>query len=381
MEQHTQDFGISISGVMASLGGSAEDMRRAAEAMSVVSNSLKSEAHGTAESAEKSSQDRAAVAAAVEELTASVGEISRQVTSSGEIAREAVQRADSSSSTMQSLSEAAARIGDVVHLISEIASQTNLLALNATIEAARAGEAGKGFAVVAGEVKALAAQTAKATAEIGTQIDAMRGATAEAVTATGEISTIIRRIDGVSVAISAAVEEQSVTTREIASSVQAVSGAIVQTARAMDSVVDVAENAGNTSNEVLSGATGIGREADTLRREVDQFLEAIRSDTGDRRRFERVAGNGASVAVHGKGQDARASLCDLSRGGARLACELKMPVGTALEVSLPNAGGNASGRVVRCDGREVGIVFSSDPANIARIDRALDGLGALANAA
>jgi len=66
---------------------------------------------------------------------------------------------------MQSLSEATARIGDVVHLISDITGQTNLLALNATIEAARAGEAGKGFAVVAGEVKALAAQTAKATAE------------------------------------------------------------------------------------------------------------------------------------------------------------------------------------------------------------------------
>ena len=50
---------------------------------------------------------------------------------------------------MQSLAEAPQKIGDVVKLISDIASQTNLLALNATIEAARAGQAGKGFAVVA----------------------------------------------------------------------------------------------------------------------------------------------------------------------------------------------------------------------------------------
>src|ERR1700750_600800 len=101
--------------------------------------------------------------------------------------------------------------------------QTNLLALNATIEAARAGDAGRGFAVVAGEVKALAAQTAKATAEIGSQIDTVRGATTDAVAAMEGISGIIRKIDEVSVAISAAVEEQSVTTREIAASVQAVS--------------------------------------------------------------------------------------------------------------------------------------------------------------
>ena len=54
---------------------------------------------------------------------------------------------------IHSLSASAARVGEVVRLIADIAGQTNLLALNATIEAARAGDAGKGFAVVAGEVK------------------------------------------------------------------------------------------------------------------------------------------------------------------------------------------------------------------------------------
>ena len=82
---------------------------------------------------------------------------------------------------MQELSEAVRKIGDVVAMISAIASQTNLLALNATIEAARAGEAGRGFAVVAAEVKEPASQTARATEDITRQISRIQGATAGVV--------------------------------------------------------------------------------------------------------------------------------------------------------------------------------------------------------
>ena len=131
----------------------------------------------------------------------------------------------------------------MVRLISDIAGQTNLLALNATIEAARAGGAGRGFAVVAGEVKALAAQTAKATAEIGQQIETVRGATEQTVQAMTEVGNIIGTMDEVTAAISAAVEQQSATTREIAASVQDVSHATAGAARAMEHVVAVADKA------------------------------------------------------------------------------------------------------------------------------------------
>jgi len=123
---------------------------------------------------------------------------------------------------------AAARIGDVVHLISDIAGQTNLPALNTTIEAARAGEAGRGFAVVAGEVKALAVQTARATVEIGTQIATMCTSTDEAVSALTAIGGIIGRIGEVTTAISVAVEQQTVTTSFIGSSVQSVPGTTIK---------------------------------------------------------------------------------------------------------------------------------------------------------
>ncbi len=281
MERHTQDFGSSISAVMSSLASSADNMRRASEAMASASTSVNAEARETAQAAEKSSLDLTTVAAAVEELSATVAEISRQVAASGDVTRQAVQRADANNATMQSLSDAASRIGDVIHLISNIAGQTNLLALNATIEAARAGDAGKGFAVVAGEVKALAAQTARATAEIGGQIGTVRTATGNAVASMGEISAIIRQIGETTVAISAAVEQQSATTQAIATSVQAVSAATGQTARAMEHVVEVADGAGTVSRDVLAGTANIGQEAETLRREVDKFLLAIRSDTGE----------------------------------------------------------------------------------------------------
>ena len=133
MEQHTQDFGSSISGVMASLAGSADGMRRAAEAMSEAVTAVHTEASGTAGTAAKSSQDLMAVAAAVEQLTSSVAEISRQLAAASAVSQQAVQRAESSHATMQGLSEATARIGDVVHLINDIASQTNLLAFSLMI--------------------------------------------------------------------------------------------------------------------------------------------------------------------------------------------------------------------------------------------------------
>lgn len=283
MDRHTQEFGATVSGVMAALAAAAETMRRAAAAMAQATQTAHEEAQATSTGAQKSSQELAAVAAAVDEMTASVAEISRQVTTAAEIAQKAVEHAGKSQATMQGLSEATTKIGDVVGLINDIAGQTNLLALNATIEAARAGDAGKGFAVVAGEVKALAAQTGRATAEIGDQIASVRTSTGEAVAAMAEISTIIASLSEVSAAISAAVEEQSATTREIAQNVQRVSVATSGTATAMGNVVEAAESAGTVSRDVEAGAGAIGTQSATLQREVDQFLATIRSDTGDQR--------------------------------------------------------------------------------------------------
>jgi methyl-accepting chemotaxis protein len=383
MEQHTQDFANSISGVMASLASSAETMRRAAEAMSDASSTVHAEASDTSSGATKASGDLSAVAASVEQLNRSVAEISHQLAEATAVAQQAVQRADTSHATMQGLSEATVRIGDVVHLINDIASQTNLLALNATIEAARAGEAGKGFAVVAGEVKTLAAQTAKATSEIATQIETVRTATGEAVTAMADIGGIITRINEVSAAIAAAVEEQSATTREIAASVQAVAEATAGTAQAMQQVVTVSDNAGSISRDVLAGAAEIGGEAEKLHTEVDQFLVAVRDETSDeRRRYERIRTTGVTAMVQVKGRSpARMDLRNISRGGAVLTSDWTLSSGSALDVELPQAGGTVPARVIRSGNGELAVVFSSEPRALARIDQALGALNGTKRAA
>jgi methyl-accepting chemotaxis protein len=371
MDQHTQDFGTSISGVMASLASAAGGMRQAADAMSQAASAVRDQASGTASGAGQSSQELVTVAAAIEQMTTSIDEIARQVAAAADVAREAVHHAETGQASIRGLAEATSRIGDVVGLISSIAGQTNLLALNATIEAARAGDAGKGFAVVAGEVKALAAQTAKATAEISSQITAIQGATSDAIAVVEQIGTVIGRMEHVSSAIASAVEEQSVTTREIAKSVQAVTTAVEGAARAMGEVVGNADQAGQVSQSVQAGADGISQQASKLRVEVDQFLHAVQTDTGDRRQYERLDGNGMMVTLRIPGRPAeQVTLGNMSRSGMAVGHRGQLPAGTEVEVILPGEGAPLSGRVVRTTPEGMmAILFRQDSTTLGRADQ------------
>jgi methyl-accepting chemotaxis protein len=267
----------SVKGVSESVSTAAGVMRKTAGAMVGTVDEASHQANAVSEASVTASGNVQTVASATEELSATTAQIAHQVAESAKVASAAVAETQRTTATMQSLSGAAQRVGDVVKLISDIASQTNLLALNATIEAARAGEAGKGFAVVASEVKSLANQTAKATEEISGQIREIQDATRGAVGAIEDITQIIGRINEIATGIAAAVEQQEATTRDIARNVQQAASGTHAVSQNIAGVTRRTGEAGEAAKLVLSAAGDLAGQAETLRQEVDRFLSGVRA--------------------------------------------------------------------------------------------------------
>jgi methyl-accepting chemotaxis protein len=211
-------------------------------ALSSTSTQMSGAAAQLGETATRAQTMASTVSAATEEMAASINEIASNVHHASRMSRETSEKAATTDSLVQTLAEAAEQIGSITNVIETIAGQTNLLALNATIEAARAGEAGRGFAVVASEVKALANQTASATNQIKSRIDAIQGATGSTVAAIRGIATDIGALNDISTQIAAAVEEQSAAIAEITSSMNGVSDAARETSRSASEVAQVARS-------------------------------------------------------------------------------------------------------------------------------------------
>jgi methyl-accepting chemotaxis protein len=270
-------FRASIEQALSRLREASGRLESASSGMNTAADAVSSEAKAAENAVGAASVNVTTVASSIEELAVSISEIAAHATKSTDVARRAVAESKRTVTTMSELGNAANRIGEVIGLIQAIAGQTNLLALNATIEAARAGEAGRGFAVVASEVKSLAAQTARATEDVASQIGAIQSATADAAQAIEQVSSIIDDMSEIATVVASTVEEQNNAVASIAEGVNRASNEARKGSDAMSRVAGTSSGARTTAADVKALAATLATEAESLQGEVRRFLDDVQA--------------------------------------------------------------------------------------------------------
>ncbi len=277
IESTVQAFEQDARQIVQLVGAAATELEATAQSMTQTAERTQTRSTEANRALDITSGNVRTVAAASEELNASISGIGDRARNSVAIADSAVRQSAEARQTMQTLQTAAAKIGEVVGLITEIAEKTNLLALNATIEAARAGEAGRGFAVVATEVKALATQTATATNEIRARVQEMQRITQATGAAIDGVSGTIGQMSSFSQDIANSVNEQTAATSEIARNVAEASEGASQVAGTMHELREAAGETGSAADQVLHAARELATQSNSMKTRVDQFLNRIRA--------------------------------------------------------------------------------------------------------
>lgn len=296
----------SLSSSIGDINRSTDDLAQASNDVADTSQNAADEITKQRDELEVIGRDVSDLSASIEEIAASavdVRDITRKVAESGTRAQQRGNEATrqmkvveeisgTSVEQIRSLNNQMQEIGKIVRLISEIASQTNLLALNAAIEAARAGDAGRGFAVVAGEVKSLAGESRKATAnieEVITRLMAGSNQTAESIekahsTIVAGIEAVHNTIEGldqmvsdIEVAsgnvseISTATDSQAMATNRVNQSIEMVSQMVSANQEKMDSLSANAEESSAATEEIASASSMIKDMVEKLRHKIGEF--------------------------------------------------------------------------------------------------------------
>jgi methyl-accepting chemotaxis protein len=275
IETEIRAFRETVAAVLQTVTESTAALKSIAVTLSESSGCTSERTAGAVQTSNEASANMTAAAGAAEELIASIGEIGRQISQAAEVASHSVVEAHTTNEQMTRLTDTVQEIGEVVNLIRNIAGQTNLLALNATIEAARAGEAGRGFAVVASEVKSLAVQTAKATEQIASQIEAVQSSTRVAVDAIRRNTERMREIDGYTSAVALSLQQQDSATDEISHNVASAAHGAKGLVTVLDEVTRGVGDTRDAASKVLEASETVEAAATGLQRRIEGFLGRV----------------------------------------------------------------------------------------------------------
>lgn len=352
LDLQIKETGVNVAQNVSLLKFVSEQMSAKADGASAQMKELASLSQSVGESVDVAANE-------TKQLQSDIEDIGQKVSESATVARKAVEIADSTKTSIQSLSEAADRIGDVITLITDIAEQTNLLALNATIEAARAGEAGKGFAVVASEVKSLANQTANATSEIQTQISSVQAATSDSVEAINQISIVVGQIDGISGSIQETVDVQIRATNDISSRILDAAKGSQGVSRSSAEILEAVTTTNEMSQEVRKTAEQSSTDVDNMTARLTELMGNLRqSAIGNRRAYTRYhVTNSVQMAIDG--ETLPVSVVDMSEGGALFhALDKTYPEKSGVDVICEGLGIRLSGIVFRNSTKGIHIQFA-----------------------
>jgi len=275
LTQLADNFENTVRKVAESVHASAKDIASNAKTLSRDTRSTQEQGEDMSRSIGAAADIMGRVVASSDELLQAVASVDNSLTESSQSINRATEGAKAITDRVQSLSDAANGIGNVVTLINEIAEKTNLLALNATIEAARAGDAGKGFAVVAGEVKQLAQQTQNATSNIGEQVKLIQGDIAETVNSISAVCQDIEDVNALTLNLNEAVRQQTNASRDIKVQVSNAALGTDQVSTSLGSMKNAIETSSASANGVVQTVSELSRQTEQLEQELNAFIRNI----------------------------------------------------------------------------------------------------------
>ena len=272
-ERLANDLESTVSSQVGSAESEVDGLRLLAEQMFESQHVANERARDVGQASGRASEIATSFAGSVEELSNAISDIEQRVDQTTEMSNQAAEDARQADSDINALVQAADSITQVIDLINDIAGKTNMLALNAAVEAERAGKAGRSFQVVAREVKNLSRQTGEATKQVESHIADIRGKTDQTAKRMRGIIDVIGMINTAAADIKTAVEQQSETAVQISKDAHEASEQTQVMQQGIESVAQQTADTENAAGKVRESAETVGKSVESIRREVDRFLE------------------------------------------------------------------------------------------------------------